>query len=301
MPVPNPVPILAASGLLALAKDYDVILSDIWGVVHNGRAAFVSACAALTAFRAAGGTVVLITNAPRPSPPILEQLAQLKVPDSAFDAIVTSGDVTLELIAAHGNAPVHHIGPPRDLALFDALAYSHAKIVPPLVPLAQADYVVVTGLFDDLNETPADYDAALAQMRARAMPMICANPDIVVHVGNRLLYCAGALAERYAQQGGAPVCAGKPFAPIYERALHLAGQHRTGLIRRARVLAIGDAFATDIKGAAAQGLDALMITAGIHRDELHGAGAALDPAAFARLAGAAGVALPRWHMPALVW
>ena len=286
----------ATLGLSHLSGHYDVILSDIWGVVHNGKAAFAAACTALAAFRLAGGTVVLITNAPRPSPPILEQLAQLGVPDSAFDAIVTSGDVTLGLIAAHGNAPLYHIGPPRDLALFEALVD-----MPALVPLAQADYVVVTGLFDDLSETPADYDRALAQMRARALPMICANPDIVVHVGNRLLYCAGALAERYAQQGGTQVCAGKPFAPIYARALELAAQHRKSAFKPDRVLAIGDAFATDIKGAAAQGLDALMITAGIHRDALHGAEAALDAGAYVRLAAAANIALPRWHMPALVW
>ena len=209
--------------------------------------------------------------------------------------------MTLDLIAAHGDAPAFHIGPERDLALFDALAHMPGKVKPPLVPLAQAAYVVVTGLFDDLAETPADYDGRLAQMRARALPMICANPDIVVHVGDHLLYCGGALAERYSAQGGVSTCAGKPFAPIYERALALAAQQRGKVTAKARVLAIGDAFATDIAGAAAQGIDALMITAGIHRDELHGADGAMDPAALARLATAAQVALPRWHMPKLEW
>ena len=288
-------------GLCAIAANYDVILSDIWGVVHDGKAAFTQACDALIRFREGGGTVVLITNAPRPHAPILEQLALLKVPRRAFDAIVTSGDVTLDLIAAQGAAPLHHIGPERDLALFEALGRMSGKLRPPLVPLVQASYVVVTGLFQDFTETPADYDPALAYMRSRNMPMICANPDIVVHVGSQLLYCGGAIAQRYASQGGAPVCAGKPFAPIYERALALAAGSRGTPTPPARVLAIGDAFATDIAGAAGQGLDALMVTAGIHRDELHGTDGDFNAAEFARLAAAASVPAPRWRMDSLAW
>ena len=287
-------------GLGELAPRYDIILSDIWGVVHNGRAAYPAACEALARFRAAGGTVVLITNAPRPRPPVLRQMAALGVPHSAFDAVVTSGDVTLDLIAAHGAAPVHHIGPERDLALFEALSVAPGRR-PPLVPLAAADYVVVTGLFDDLTETPADYDATLATMRARAMPLICANPDIVVHVGDKLLYCGGAIAARFEAQGGESIYAGKPHAPIYERALALAEGQRGGATPRPRILAIGDALATDIAGAQAQDLDVLMITAGIHRDELHAANGALDHAVLVRLADTAQVGLPRWHMPALRW
>ena len=287
------------AGLSAVAQHYDIILSDIWGVVHDGKAVYADACAALTQFRLAGGTVVLITNAPRPQGPIREQLRHLGVPASAFDDIVTSGDVTLDLIAAQGMAPLHHIGPERDLALFDALARRPTGFRPKLVALEQADYVVVTGLFNDFAETPADYDPALAQMRARNMPMICANPDIVVHVGERLLYCGGAIAQRYQQQGGAPVCAGKPFAPIYARALALAEARRGAPVDRARVLAIGDAFATDIAGAAGQGLDALMVTGGIHRAELHGADGAFDLAAFARLANEVKIAPPRWRMASL--
>ena len=299
MPTPpaSPAPL---AGLSAIASSYDVILSDIWGVMHNGKAAFADACAALTRFRKGGGTVVLITNAPRPNAPVLEQLALLKVPQGAFEDIVTSGDVTLELIAAHGAAPVHHIGPKRDLSLFDTLARMPGRTRPPLTPLRDAEYVVVTGLFNDFIETPADYVPALTEMRARNLPMICANPDIVVHVGAKLLYCAGAIAQRYAEMGGAPVCAGKPFAPIYERALALAGAHRGGPAAKARVLAIGDALATDIAGAAAQGIDALMITEGIHRDELHGEGA-FDEGAFARLAAEATLKPPRWRMRSLAW
>jgi HAD superfamily hydrolase (TIGR01459 family) len=289
------------AGLSAIAQHYDVILSDIWGVVHNGKAAFTDACAALTRFRKGGGTVVLITNAPRPNAPVLEQLAHLKVPLSAFDDIVTSGDVTLELIAAHGAAPVHHIGPERDLSLFDTLARMPGARCPPMTPLREAKYVVVTGLFNDFVDTPDDYVPALMEMRARNMPMICANPDIVVHVGAKLLYCAGAIAQRYAEMGGAPVCAGKPFSPIYERALALAGAHRGGPAAKARVLAIGDALATDIAGAAEQGIEALMVTDGIHRDELHGAGGSFDEAAFARLAAEAKLPPPRWRMRSLAW
>jgi HAD superfamily hydrolase (TIGR01459 family) len=257
------------SGLSDVAASYDVVLSDIWGVVHNGIGSFPAAADALTRFRAGGGVVVLITNAPRPSAPILRQLAHLKAPPSAWDAIVTSGDVTVNLIRAKRSAPVHHIGPPRDQTLFD-LARQGAPDVPAPGPLASAEYVLCTGLFDDERETPADYEDTFATMLARRMPLICANPDLVVHRGEELIYCAGALAQRYEELGGVVVCAGKPFAPIYDEALRLARIARGAPVDKARVLAIGDAIRTDIEGAAAYGLDSLFVTGGIHRDELHG-------------------------------
>ena len=290
---PNP-------GLSALRARYDVILSDIWGVVHDGKASSAPACDALTRFRAQGGTVALITNAPRTSAPIRAQMRHLGVPDSAFDALVTSGDVTLELMMKRGGAPLYHIGPDRDLSLFAELALLQGGAPPRLVPLAQADYVVATGLFNDRAETAENYDATFAAMRLKNMDMICANPDLVVHIGEQLIYCAGALAERHSAQGGASIYAGKPHAPIYERAMELAERTRGAPVSKTRVLAIGDAMRTDIAGAAAQGYDAMFVTSGIHRDGLHPGGGAFDAAAYAALTRGL-THPPRYVAQALSW
>jgi HAD superfamily hydrolase (TIGR01459 family) len=262
------IPVIA--GLSEIAPRYDVVLSDIWGVVHNGRKCFAAATDALARFRRRGGTVVLITNAPRPSAPILAQLDELRVPRDAYDGIVTSGDVTMALIVARGSAPVHHIGPPRDLSLFEAAAQSSHVAPPPLTPLDQADYVLCTGLFDDEREVPADYDATLAAMLERRLPLICANPDLVVQRGDELIYCAGALAQRYEAMGGPAIYAGKPYPPIYAQALSMAAAARGRPTEDARILAIGDAMRTDVAGAVQRGVDILFVTAGIHGEELHG-------------------------------
>jgi HAD superfamily hydrolase (TIGR01459 family) len=262
----------AIAGLREIAARYDVVLSDIWGVVHNGRNSFAAATDALANFRRQGGTVVLITNAPRPSGPILSQLDQLNVPREAYDQIVTSGDVTMGLIAARGSAPVHHIGPPRDLSLFEAAAQSAGASPPPLVSIDEAEYVLCTGLFDDECEGPDDYDATFSAMLKRRLPLICANPDLVVQRGDDLIYCAGALAQRYEAMGGAAIYAGKPHPPIYAQALGMARALRGRSIEDARILAIGDAMRTDVAGAVARGIDVLFVTAGIHGEELHGDG-----------------------------
>ncbi|MDB5596539.1 MAG: phosphatase [Hyphomicrobiales bacterium] len=293
---------LILDGLSGLVGRYDAVFCDVWGVIHNGRARFPAACDALARFRAAGGTVILITNAPRPSRPILEQLEALNVPRTTFDHMVTSGDVTLGFIGARKAAPLHHIGPERDLTLFQ-IAAEQTGIEPRLVPLAEAEYVVVTGLFDDQTETPDDYAGDLGKMRARGLDMISANPDLVVHVGDQLIYCAGALAQAYEALGGRVLQAGKPFAPIYERALALASERRGGLIARERILAIGDAMRTDIAGAVDFGADSLFITSGIHRDELHPGDTSrpeLDRVAYAQFLGEASCR-PTMAMAELIW
>jgi HAD superfamily hydrolase (TIGR01459 family) len=256
-----------------IAGDYDVALCDIWGVLHNGQQASMPAAQALADFRSVGKAVILITNAPRPSGDIQAQLDHFRIPSDSYDTIVTSGDVSIGLIRERGAAPVYHLGPARDLGLFDIAATTMAQ-APALTGLDEADYVLCTGLFDDARETPADYEASLQAMKARAMTMICANPDLVVHRGTDLIYCAGALAQRYEEIGGRAIYAGKPHAPIYEEALARAVAALRRPIDRARVLAIGDAMRTDIAGAAAQGFDALFITSGIHRDDLNSPGEA---------------------------
>ncbi|MGE3245480.1 MAG: TIGR01459 family HAD-type hydrolase [Beijerinckiaceae bacterium] len=291
------------TGIGALAPAYGVVLSDIWGVVHNGQRHFPEACAALKTFREGGGAVVLITNAPRPYPPVLKQLEGLGVPPGTFDAVVTSGDVTLSYIAAHDHAPVHHIGPPRDLALFEILTRETGKN-PPRVPLEDAEYVVCTGLFDD-DHTPEDYRTSLDIMLRRGMTMISANPDIVVHVGDKELYCSGAIAQVYEEMGGKVIQAGKPFEPIYDKALELAAQHGKGAVPLERVLAIGDGMRTDIAGAARRGIDSIFVTSGIHRAELHppgpdGAPGGLKTDVLNEIAAASGLG-PIAAMERLAW
>jgi HAD superfamily hydrolase (TIGR01459 family) len=270
------------SGLGEISDRYDAILCDIWGVLHNGLASFPAASDALASFRRRGGAVVLITNAPRPSPPIGRQVLRLGVPPETFDAIVTSGDVTIGLMEEQTGDRVLHIGPDRDLSLFDAAAATGGR--PRLVDLEDAQYALCTGLRDDETETPDDYEPELRAMAARGMTMICANPDIVIHRGETLIHCAGELARRYEELGGAVVYAGKPHPPIYDRALALAEQARGAAIDKGRVLAIGDGMKTDIAGAARAGLDALFVTGGIHRS-LHSEGPAspADPLELQRL------------------
>jgi HAD superfamily hydrolase (TIGR01459 family) len=257
------------TSLAEISDDYDVILCDLWGVVHNGVAAFPPASEALVAFRRRGGTVILITNAPRPSAPIRRQLLKLGVAPDAFDDIATSGDVTIGLIVERIDEPVLHIGPSRDLSLF-AAAGEAAGRQPQRVALDGARYSLCTGLRDDVRETLADYEPELRALVAKRIPMICANPDIVIHRGETLIYCAGALAARFEALGGEVVYAGKPHAAIYRRALTLAQNARGASVNDRRVLAVGDGMKTDIAGAAQAGLDALLVTRGIHRVALHG-------------------------------
>jgi HAD superfamily hydrolase (TIGR01459 family) len=263
----DPIPLI--DGLAALSGRYDAILCDIWGVLHNGRDAFRAASEALAAFRRGGGTVVLITNAPRPNPIIRDQALAFGVAPDAFDGVVTSGDVSISMIAARGGAPLHHIGPSRDLALIAAVK-ARGGVAPPVVGPEAATYLLCTGLFDDSSETPADYADRFAAFVARGLPMICANPDLVVHRGHKLVYCAGALAEVYETLGGETIYAGKPHRPIYTAALERIAALRGAPVAPARALAIGDALRTDLAGAAAAGLDALFVADGIHRGELYG-------------------------------
>jgi HAD superfamily hydrolase (TIGR01459 family) len=241
--------------LIEVIGDYDVVLSDVWGVVHNGVEVFQHSCAALAAARKAGATVVLITNSPRPAPGVIEQMKALGVPDGTYDRIVTSGDVTRRLIA-EGPRKVFLLGPERDMPLFDGLDVE-------VVGAEKADAIVCTGFFDDEKEVPEDYTDMLKTFVARDVPFICANPDLVVERGHKIIPCAGAVAAYYEQLGGKTRIAGKPHKPIYEAALAAAGEQR-GEFARERVLAIGDGMPTDVRGALSQGLDLLYISDGIH-------------------------------------
>lgn len=242
--------------LADVSNAYSAILCDVWGVVHNGEWHFPVAASALAKAREAEIPVVLITNSPRRSADVVAQMNVIGVPSSAYDRVVTSGDVTRDLIA-EGPRKIFHIGADRDFTLYDGLDVD-------LVEEFEASGVVCTGLFDDEVEKPEDYAELLHRLRARNLPFICANPDIVVERGERMIWCAGALARDYAQLGGRTLIAGKPHAPIYDLAMKEVADILGRPVERTEVLAIGDGMMTDVKGAADNGFDVLYVSGGIH-------------------------------------
>jgi HAD superfamily hydrolase (TIGR01459 family) len=264
MTAPAPAAPAFVDGLSSLADGYDVILSDVWGVIHNGIVAYPGASDALMRFRARGGRVVLVSNAPRPGDSVGRQLDRLGVPRAAYDAVVTSGDITREQVVERIERVVHHMGPPRDKPIFAGLPVRFGAAM-------EADYVVCSGFDaeDEGNESVEDYRDRLQALRERDLWMLCANPDLVVERGDTLIPCAGAIAGLYEEMGGRVYYAGKPHRPIYDAALGLAariaGEESVAL---ERVLAVGDAMRTDIAGAALLGIDALLVARGIHAAEL---------------------------------
>lgn len=278
-----------AERLRDLLAGKKVVLSDIWGVVHNGLESFPEACDALHRFRGEGGTVILITNAPRPADSVQRQLRKLGVADATYHAIVSSGDLTRLYVAAHPGRKLFWLGPDRDSSL-------HRGLDPVLAPLEDADYIICTGLFDDETETAEDYRPMMLRAHERRLPLICANPDIVVERGDRLIYCAGAIAELYRELGGEVIFYGKPHRPIYERAMDLAAQHAGRPIAPDEVLAIGDSVRTDLAGAHGFGIDCLFVTRGIHAEEFAGIDQ-FDPASVRELFGHP----PRALMRELKW
>lgn len=261
-------PILDRAG--GLLSRYDVIFCDVWGVVHNGVTAFDDACAALVKFRAGGGSVILVSNAPVPKSRVQIMLESRKVPGEAWDDIVSSGDIALAHVSEQKFRSLYCIGPKeRDAALFRALGAES-------VPLKSADALLCSGLNDDRNEDPDDYRTILSEARDRNLLFICANPDHVVDVGGTILFCAGAIADIYEEMGGRVYWSGKPHLIAYKTALRRAGELRQTIVPREKCLVIGDALRTDIKGAENFGCDAIFVASGIHRhDTMQGGG--IDP------------------------
>ncbi len=244
-----------------LAPHYDGLLCDIWGVLHNGVAAFPDAVDALCKYRAQGGIVILITNAPRSNQVIYPQLARLAVPREAFDAVVTSGDVTKSLLQQRPDTPLFHFGPARDQSILDGLTH-------PMVSSQDAKLCLLTGPLDDAIESAEIYEPLLLDMRDNGVDMICANPDLVVKSGDRMVICAGSIAQLYAKLGGKVTYAGKPEAPIYDAAMTQMTIAAGRKFPKNRLLVVGDGLPTDIKGAVQNGFDAYFVAGGIHKIDM---------------------------------
>ncbi len=246
--------------LSALSGRYDAVFCDLWGCLHNGKTAFPAAVAALQAFRAQGGKVVLLTNAPRPAATVIAQLDRMEVPRDAWDLVVSSGDAAqIAMVNGAVGKKVFHIGAVKDEDFFTVLPED--AVAPERVGMMDAEGIVCTGLEDDLTETPEDYRAQLLLGKTRGLTMLCANPDIVVDMGDKRLYCAGAIAGAYEDMGGSALYFGKPHPPVYDLA-----RARLGL-DDPQILCIGDGIGTDVAGAIAEGLDSLFITGGLAADQ----------------------------------
>jgi HAD superfamily hydrolase (TIGR01459 family) len=244
--------------LKALSAQYPIWFCDVWGVIHNGHDVFENASVCLCAHRANGGYVILLTNSPRTHSGVENQLDEIGVPRAAWDAIVTSGDVTRDLMVHQSSPKLYHIGPDRDQSLFQGLPIER-------VPIEDASAIICTGLFDEFSETGEDYRALLQPAIDRKLPFICANPDLVVRKGKVLLPCAGAVAKVYKDMGGTVLMAGKPFPPIYDLAFERGAQGTGRQLPIDRLcLAIGDGIDTDIRGAADRGIACVLISDGIN-------------------------------------
>ena len=244
------------TGFAEIAADYDAVLCDIWGVLHNGRAPFDGVDDALEAYRNQGGKVLLLSNAPRPGETALKRLDTIGNRKTSYDGILTSGDATRAKLTELGQSGKSccHIGPEKDADLIAGLDIEFTEI-------ERADVVLFSGMYDDMTESPQDYQPLLTEMQARGLPMICPNPDRTVQFVDKVIYCAGAVAELYETMGGQVIWMGKPYPVVYTRAQTLLAE-MTGM-DAPRVLAIGDGPKTDIPGAAAAGIDALFITGGL--------------------------------------
>lgn len=271
-----------------LAQSADVWFLDIWGVLHNGVKPFPGCVDACQMFRQGGGKVILVSNSPRPRDGVVRQLQQIGVPDTVYDEAVTSGDVSRTLIRAYSGKPVWHLGPERDRAIFTGLDVA-------LAGPEEAVAIACTGLFDDEHDTPADYDEVLRKGIARQLPMICANPDLKVERGNRIIYCAGALAAVYEDLGGEVAYAGKPYPPIYEAAFAIAARLLGHNVPRDRVLAVGDGVGTDIAGAGQAGVRSIYVASPLFAAR----GASLSAVGDTLFADA--LHKPIAVMPALAW
>ncbi len=241
---------------------YDALYCDLWGCLHNGKAPFPDAVAALQQFRAGGKTVILVTNSPRPRREVARQLEGMGVPKDCYDDIASSGDAAQGAMAAgEFGKKVYHLGPERDLPFF--FNEDGSPIDVERVALEDAEGIICTGLFDDQTETPDDYRLTIRTGAHKGLKLLCANPDIVVDVGEKRIFCAGAIAKAYSEAGGESFYFGKPHPPIYRMAADRLTALRGAQVPDDRILCVGDGVMTDVAGGMAEGLDTLFIAGGL--------------------------------------
>lgn len=284
------------AGVSALAPDYDGFVLDLWGVIHDGIEPYPGVLDCLARLRAAGKATVLLSNAPRRATAVIEAMEAMGIPRACYDEVLSSGEAAWHALARRDDPwhaalgrRCHLIGAARDRNMLDGLDIEEAARP------GAADFILNTGIARD-EETVADHEAALAEGAAAGVPMVCANPDLEVIRGGRRVICAGLLAARYEALGGQVRYHGKPHPPVYRQCLAMLG-----VADRARVVAIGDSLRTDIAGARGAGIDSVLVTGGIHAEELGVAhGQEADPAALAAACRAAGEA-PVAALAAFVW
>jgi HAD superfamily hydrolase (TIGR01459 family) len=270
--------------LAEIGGQYEALIVDLWGCYHNGLTPYPAAVAALQAYRARGGLVILLTNAPRTAERVERFLARIGAPRDSYDRIMSSGSACQRAVqhGAYGRH-FHYVGPPRDLSMLTDLGLADT-------PLDEAEAILCTGLRDDTRETLEPYAAEIATWRAHGLPLLCANPDLVVDWGERRLYCAGALAQLYEEAGGEVVWFGKPHRPIYDECFGLLAELAGHAMPPAKVLAIGDGIRTDVKGGLDYGLDVVFVTGGLSAGELGTDSEHPDPARLEAYLAAHGVA-----------
>ncbi|AWJ88958.1 TIGR01459 family HAD-type hydrolase [Azospirillum baldaniorum] len=288
--------IVQLSGIAPVIDRYDGVILDLWGVLHDGERPYPGVPECLDRLRAAGKVICLLSNAPRRTGGVIAKLDGMGIGRDRYHHVMTSGEAAYDALrdrddpwhAALGRR-LYHIGPDRDMDVYEGLDYTLAASPD------EADFVVNTGIVD-FGESLSVYEPALEACRRRNLPMVCANPDLIVMVGEQMVICAGTLAQRYEEMGGDVFWHGKPHAPVYDRCLSLMGIKDKG-----RILAVGDSLRTDVAGANAAGVDVALVTFGIHREELGGAwGEAVDPAKLAAAAAASGHQ-PTYSLPSLRW
>lgn len=249
--------------LSEISSRYQALFVDLWGCLHNGVEHFPAAAAALQAYRAQGGTVLLLTNAPRPRSDVEAQLHRMGVPDDAWDTIATSGDsARLAMFSGAVGQKVWFMGNPEtDLNFFSPLQVAENPVEITRVPLEDAEGIVCCGPFDPMAD-PAVNRPQFLYAKQKGLKLLCANPDIVVDRGETREWCAGALARLYTEMGGESLYFGKPHPPIYDLA-----RRRLAEIGRqvpdSQILAIGDGAHTDVDGAMGEDIDSLFITGGL--------------------------------------
>lgn len=280
------------TGLSKVASDYDAILCDVWGVIHNGREAFAEACVALKKFRETRGPVVLITNAPVPKERVTRLFPKFGVPMDCFDDVIASGDATRNELKRVAPGPVYRIGLDEDFGVYAGLPLEFSDN--PEI----AKVICCTSLREYPDGKPEPYREELKRLVAKGLPLICANPDVVFRQGDKLIWSAGSLARIYVEEGGQVISPGKPDEPIYRLAFERVAEIAGKAIAPGRVLAIGDGPATDVLGANRQGIDALFIGGGIHGQSMGEGDAFLASAE--KVLAADGVRA-KWAMPELSW